>query len=235
MEVNVIAEAIMDVELPRKLEMDLSYEKGNNSRESGVYSNESGSIASANVSWECFLDEVADPNVFDPPIMNSSGIKNLRIPCSVSTIEGTLASSRIGKSCVSSEPCSGKVYLRFDLRFNVYSEKYCNSTSITDDSKPDESSKGLIFGFLTESKAEIFATVNDWKSEMHVSKLEGSWNETSSDFKLKFPSSTDLFDNRMMPKEKLSVANDIDLKMAVTVSDKGNLFVCLNQSREQSI
>ena len=113
----------------------------------------------------------------------------------------------------------------------MHSEKYCNSTSITDDSKPDESSKGLIFGFLTESKAEIFATVNDWKSEMHVSKLEGSWNETSSDFKLKFPSSTDLFDNQMMPKEKLSVANDIDLKMAITVSARGSFSLCINQSR----
>ena len=52
---------------------------------------------------------------------------------------------------------------------------------------------------------------------MHVSKMEGSWNETDSDFKQKFSSSTDLFDNQMMPKEKITTANDIDLQIALTV------------------
>ena len=96
MEAKLVAKTFTDGELPHKLELDLSYGKGNSSGESGVYSNGSGSTASANASWECFLDEVADPDVFDPPILNSSGIKNIRIPCSVSTIEGSLATSRIG-------------------------------------------------------------------------------------------------------------------------------------------
>ena len=70
---------------------------------------------------------------------------------------------------------------------------------------------------MTDSKAEIYATGGDWKSEMHVSRLDGSWNETDSDFKVRFPSSSELFANDMMPKDQLTTANDIDCKMALTV------------------
>ena len=65
---------------------------------------------------------------------------------------------------------------------------------------------------------------------MHVSKLEGSWNETGSDFKLRFPSSTDLFTNQMMPKDSLTIASDMDLKLAVTVSRSGKQQLRTNKS-----
>ena len=65
---------------------------------------------------------------------------------------------------------------------------------------------------------------------MHVSKLEGSWNETSSDFKLRFPSSTNLFTNQMMPKDSLTIASDMDLKLAVTVSHSEKQRLRTNES-----
>lgn len=86
------------IEVQQKREMDLSYGKSNVSGESGVFSNgnDSESVATKDSSWECILKEVVDPDVFDPPVLNSSGIKDMRIPCSLSTIEGILASSSIG-------------------------------------------------------------------------------------------------------------------------------------------
>ena len=86
----------------------------------------------------------------------------------------------------------------------------------------DESREGLIFGFLTESKAEIFATAGQWKSEMHVTDMEGSWNHTSDDSKCKFTDSSQIFANNMMPKESITAASDLDLKMAITVSEIPN-------------
>ena len=83
----------------------------------------------------------------------------------------------------------------------------------------DESREGLIFGFLTESKAEIFATAGQWKSEMHVTDMEGSWNHTSDESKCKFSDSSQIFANNMMPKESITAASDLDLKMAITVSE----------------
>ena len=98
MEVTVDRAATDSPRLMQKIEMDLSFGKGNDSRESGVFSNESASSghASANTSWERFQDECMDPSVFDPPIRNSSGLSDKRRNCNISTIDGTLASSIIG-------------------------------------------------------------------------------------------------------------------------------------------
>ena len=76
-----------------KIEMDQSYRK---SDESGVFSNES-STNSLDSSWEFLQDEVADPKVFDPPILQSSNLAIKRINYNISSIEGDLASSRVGK------------------------------------------------------------------------------------------------------------------------------------------
>ena len=76
-----------------KMEMDRSYRK---SDESGVYSNDSSSN-SMDSSWEFLQDEVADPKVFDPPILQSSNLMVKRINYNISSIEGDLASSRVGK------------------------------------------------------------------------------------------------------------------------------------------
>ena len=107
MEVTVDRATTDSPRLMQKIEMDLSFGKGNDSRESGVFSNESASSgasggsassghASANTSWERFQDECMDPSVFDPPIRNSSGLSDKRRNCNISTIDGTLASSIIG-------------------------------------------------------------------------------------------------------------------------------------------
>ena len=82
----------------------------------------------------------------------------------------------------------------------------------------NESKNGLIFGFLSESKAEIFATAGEWKSEMHVSKLDGSWNFSKDESGPKFRDTQHIFANKMMPKESITAASDLDMKMAITVS-----------------
>lgn len=76
-----------------KMEMDRSYRK---SDESGVFSNDN-STSSMDSSWEFLQDEVADPKVFDPPILQSSNLMVKRINYNISSIEGDLASSRVGK------------------------------------------------------------------------------------------------------------------------------------------
>ena len=112
MEVVAAREEVDNVPL-QKTEMDLSYGGNNESQESGVFSNNSvastgasasastssssSAIASVNSSWEQFQNEIADPNVFDPPLRNSSGLSDKRRDCNISTIDGSLASSFIGK------------------------------------------------------------------------------------------------------------------------------------------
>ena len=95
---NGVNEAVQD--LPQKIEMDLSYQGRNESRESGVYSNGSASgnsaSAGADSSWEHFPDEIMDPEIFDPPVKSSSGLVDRKLDCNLSTIDGTLATSRIG-------------------------------------------------------------------------------------------------------------------------------------------
>lgn len=84
-----------------KQEMDQSFH-GNASGESGVFSNgssgrsnTSSSFASADSSWEFFQNEIMDPDIFDPPVKNSSGVVQ-RYDCNLSTIDGIFASSKIG-------------------------------------------------------------------------------------------------------------------------------------------
>ena len=86
----------------RKQEMDQTFQ-GNASGESGVFSNgssgrinASSSFASADSSWEFFQNEIVDPDIFDPPVKNSSGVVVQRYDCNLSTIEGVFASSKIG-------------------------------------------------------------------------------------------------------------------------------------------
>ena len=99
-----------------------------------------------------------------------------------------------------------------------------NSLSLFGGSQTSASiDNGLIFGFLSASKAEIYATAGGWKSEMHVSKLDGSWNETSDDLKFNFQDTSDIFSNRMMPGENIAAASDLDLKMAITVRSQWKL------------
>ena len=87
---NVIA--MKPTGVPVKMEMDLSYNK---SDESGIYSNNSAT-SSHDSSWEFLADEIADPEVFDPPILQSSNLEGNRISYNISTIEGDLATSRVG-------------------------------------------------------------------------------------------------------------------------------------------
>ena len=108
------------------------------------------------------------------------------------------------------------------FHWHLYLVKNYNSTSLSIGdasarSSNIESKDGLIFGFLSESKAEIYATAGKWGSEMHVSDMEGSWNHTSEEMKLKFKDSSHMFANKMMPKESITAASDLDLKMAITV------------------
>ena len=56
--------------LQEKIEMDQSYEKS--ADESGVYSNDSKN--SGNSSWVFWANEIADPETFDPPILQSSNL-----------------------------------------------------------------------------------------------------------------------------------------------------------------
>ena len=77
-----------------KIEMDRSYRKSEN--ESGVFSNNS-SANSHDSSWEFLEDEIADPEVFDPPILQSSNLSGNRLCYNISSIEGDFASSRVGK------------------------------------------------------------------------------------------------------------------------------------------
>ena len=105
----------------------------------------------------------------------------------------------------------------------LFIAKNCNSTSLltslaSSHQMENESKSGLIFGFLSESKAEIFATAGEWRSEMHVSKMEGSWNLSKDESGLKFRDAQHIFANKMMPKESITAASDLDLKMAITVS-----------------
>lgn len=96
MEVDKIAEENQG-QIVTKIEMDRSFHQGNNSGESGVFSNNS-SATSINSSWEHFEDEIVDPEVFDPPILQSSNLCSKRVEYSLSTIEGDLANSSVGKA-----------------------------------------------------------------------------------------------------------------------------------------
>lgn len=78
-----------------KIEMDQSYRRSED--ESGVFSNNS-SANSHDSSWEFLEDEIADPDVFDPPILQSSNLMGNRMSYNISSIEGDLATSRVGKS-----------------------------------------------------------------------------------------------------------------------------------------
>ena len=73
-------------EMVVKVEMDRSYE---NDAESGFFSSANENSASNGSSWEIFEGEVADPNHFDPPVLQSSNLyeKKCRMVCSVSAIE----------------------------------------------------------------------------------------------------------------------------------------------------
>ena len=95
MEVVENAEAIAR-EIHGKMEMDQSVRQGDSSGESGIFSN--GVNTTSNTSWQIFEDEIVDPVVFDPPVLQSSGLKPRKIDFSLSAIEGTLASSVEGRS-----------------------------------------------------------------------------------------------------------------------------------------
>ena len=104
-------------ELLAKIEMDRSYRKSEN--ESGVFSNNS-SANSHDSSWEFLEDEIADPDVFDPPILQSSNLNGIRLSYNISSIEGDLASSRVGEHldfCVG-ESCTLITLYRKKLQFN---------------------------------------------------------------------------------------------------------------------
>ena len=84
---------VKPVDLMVKIEMDQSYRKSED--ESGVYSNNS-SANSHDSSWEFLEDEIAEPDVFNPPILQSSNIVEKRACYNLSSIEGEFATSRIG-------------------------------------------------------------------------------------------------------------------------------------------
>ena len=79
-----------------KVEMDRSYE---NDAESGFYSSANESSNSKDSSWVIFEGEIADPNQFDPPVLQSSNLfeKKCNMVCSVSAIErdSDLTSSKL--------------------------------------------------------------------------------------------------------------------------------------------
>ena len=97
MEVDKVVETNQG-QMVTKIEMDRSFQQGNNSGESGVFSN--NSATSIDSSWEHFEDEIVDPEVFDPPILQSSNLCTKRVEYSLSTIEGDLANSSVGKTSI---------------------------------------------------------------------------------------------------------------------------------------
>ena len=75
-----------------KIEMDNSYaidmEK---TEESGVFSNESGDINgsdSRDSSWNFWKNEIVDPDTFDPPILQSTNLRDVdgHVTCELSTV-----------------------------------------------------------------------------------------------------------------------------------------------------
>ena len=69
-----------------KVEMDRSYE---NEDESGFVSSANEVSTSTSSAWQFYEGEIADPNQFDPPVLQSSNLfdKKCRMVCSVSAIE----------------------------------------------------------------------------------------------------------------------------------------------------
>ena len=131
---NKAIEAMQD--LPQKIEMDLSYQVRNESQESGVYSNGStnanSASASADSSWEHFPDEIVDPEIFDPPVKSSSGLVDRKLDCNISTIDGTLATSRIGLSLVKVLKNGSKITPSYSqkLQFNQPLVESCKFAAI---------------------------------------------------------------------------------------------------------
>ena len=78
---------------------------------------------------------------------------------------------------------------------------------------PKRPKEGLIFGFLNESKAKIYATANDWKSPISLEETK-FWE--NSDWS---PSGENkLFSKWPNAIKKLEAKNDLDFKLALTVS-----------------
>ena len=80
----------------------------------------------------------------------------------------------------------------------------------------------MIFGFLTESKAEPFAHTSGWKT---ARTLLHEFSDDSSSWSLVSRPDVKLFGQPegFCKNGKVEVANDLDLKMAVTVSCLGAL------------
>ena len=96
-----------------KIEMDQSYQERNQSKESGVFSNESGisgENATADSSWDFWENEIADPKSFNPPFLQSTNLMENKevVTCSFSSIDESGVSSK-GKTrfsnCISHKLC----------------------------------------------------------------------------------------------------------------------------------
>ena len=79
-----------------KIEMDGSYKKVAN--ESGIFSNDSNNSTGSSA-WDFWKDEIADPEIFDPPILQSTNLmeNDKAISCNWSSITGASASGNIAK------------------------------------------------------------------------------------------------------------------------------------------
>lgn len=91
--------------------------------------------------------------------------------------------------------------------------KNCNSTEIGTDK-----SGNLIFGFLTESKAEPFAHASGWGTPKAALQLEST--DDLSTWSLVAQKDIRLFGQSMnfCKNGQVDVRSDLDLKLAVTVS-----------------
>lgn len=90
--------------------------------------------------------------------------------------------------------------------------KNCNSTEIG-----AENRDGLVFGFLTESKAEPYAHASGWRT---ARTLLSEFSDDSSSWSLVSQRDIKLFGQPegFCKNGKIEVSNDLNLKMAVTVS-----------------
>lgn len=99
------------------------------------------------------------------------------------------------------------------------SGKNCNSTSINFGASGQENGGfGRIFGFLTESKAESYNGENKWGTPQH--NLQDSTSDHQSTWDFRFKNTKGLFglQDGTFPCNKVEIASDMDVKMAVTVS-----------------
>ena len=94
---EILVQGLPSIDQPiAKIEMDQSYRENDKTKESGIYSNESGATNevdtsdSCGSSWQIWENEIADPEAFDPPIVLQSTNLNANenvIRCSLSSID----------------------------------------------------------------------------------------------------------------------------------------------------